>query len=263
MPDATYASRLRYLDAHDVNDSVVDFDGMEVRGHNDEELGHIDGFIVDAINRRVYYAVVDAGGWFSSKRFLLPIGHARLDRTSKTINADLSRDALKSYPRYNEEQFSVLSDDDLRAFERTTADACCPGDPLGDVAVGAWHYDNRRHYSQPDWWREDTYVVERLRPVNTREAGVVARETGAAAPAGQRAGRSAGSFSRSERDEIVAREGDDVSPHYGGRAQPGDILGIETGGETTNVGDTAEDENERRRAAEQSAPREEPRKPGR
>jgi hypothetical protein len=39
----------------------------------------------------------------------------------------------------------------------------------------------------------------------------------------------------------------DVSPHHGGRAQPGDVLGIETGGETTEIGDTAEGENKRRR----------------
>ena len=38
----------------------------------------------------------------------------------------------------------------------------------------------------------------------------------------------------------------DVSPHFGRRAQPGDILGLETGGETTNIGDTSEDENKRR-----------------
>ena len=43
------------------------------------------------------------------------------------------------------------------------------------------------------------------------------------------------------------RDADDVSPHYGGRAQPGDVLGIETGGETTEIGDTAEDEDKRRR----------------
>ena len=43
------------------------------------------------------------------------------------------------------------------------------------------------------------------------------------------------------------RDGTDVSPHYGGRAQPGDVLGIETGGETTEIGDTADDENKRRR----------------
>jgi hypothetical protein len=44
----------------------------------------------------------------------------------------------------------------------------------------------------------------------------------------------------------------DASPHPGRRAQPGDILGIETGGETTTIGDTSEDENERRRKSEKS-----------
>ena len=34
------------------------------------------------------------------------------------------------------------------------------------------------------------------------------------------------------------------------RAQPGDVVGIERGGETTKLGDTAEDEDERRRDAE-------------
>ena len=39
------------------------------------------------------------------------------------------------------------------------------------------------------------------------------------------------------------------------RAQPGDILGIERGGETTSLGDTEEDEDERRRDAEKEAPK--------
>jgi peptide subunit release factor RF-3 len=34
------------------------------------------------------------------------------------------------------------------------------------------------------------------------------------------------------------------------RAQPGDVLGIEHDGETTELGDTAEDEDERREDAE-------------
>jgi hypothetical protein len=37
------------------------------------------------------------------------------------------------------------------------------------------------------------------------------------------------------------------------RAQPGDILGIERGGETTSLGETEEDEDERRRDAEREA----------
>jgi hypothetical protein len=34
------------------------------------------------------------------------------------------------------------------------------------------------------------------------------------------------------------------------RAQPGDVLGIERGGETTSLGESAEDEDERRKDAE-------------
>jgi hypothetical protein len=37
------------------------------------------------------------------------------------------------------------------------------------------------------------------------------------------------------------------------RAQPGDVLGIERGGETTSLGDTEEDEDRRRREAEKEA----------
>jgi hypothetical protein len=37
------------------------------------------------------------------------------------------------------------------------------------------------------------------------------------------------------------------------RAQPGDVLGIERGGETTSLGDTEEDEDRRRREAEDAA----------
>jgi hypothetical protein len=39
------------------------------------------------------------------------------------------------------------------------------------------------------------------------------------------------------------------------RAQPGDILGIERAGETTNLGDTSEDEDKRRRDLAEDAAR--------
>ena len=47
MERASYAARLRYLDADDVDDSVVDFDGLDVRGRDGEKLGDVNGFIVD------------------------------------------------------------------------------------------------------------------------------------------------------------------------------------------------------------------------
>jgi PRC-barrel domain len=218
MEQSTQATRLRYLDAQDVDDSIVDFDGLDVRGRDDQKLGDIDGFIVNAHSGRVYYIVVDSGGWFTSQRFLLPVGHASIDRDRGDLRVDLTKDALKQYPKFEEERFLALTDEELQTFDSMTATVCCPDEVIATPAGHALAYESRRHFTQPEWWRSGT--VERSSRV---------------------------SVAASEDREAGYRDGDDVSPHFERRAQPGDILGIETAGETTEIGDTAEDENERRR----------------
>ncbi len=251
----TYASRLRYLDVEAVDDSTIDFRGMDVRASDGSKLGDIDGFIIDATNGRIYHLVVDSGGWFTSRQFLLPIGHARLDLQDRALRVDVTRDSLRSYPEFDESRFEELSDDDLRRFEQTTAAACCPDERLTESS-DAWDYDRRRHYEQPAWWPAGTPVGERGRSVSGERRTVPIRE-------------------EYDRDLVTARErdvhedkvprsrpADDTSPHFEGRAQPGDVLGLETGGERTYIGDTSEDEDKRRRTAEKSV-REEETKPGR
>jgi len=83
----------------------------------------------------------------------------------------------------------------------------------------------------------------------TRVDPAIADDVDAATEARRRA-----DLNRRDLDDQRA-SADDVSPHYGGRAQPGDILGIETGGETTSIGDTSDDENKRRNDAEKNAPK--------
>ncbi len=67
-----------------------------------------------------------------------------------------------------------------------------------------------------------------------------------------------------ELDEFMAEQQDASSArsvegagaeatNNGVRAQPGDVIGIETDGETTELGDTAEDEDERRVDAHRAA----------
>jgi PRC-barrel domain protein len=246
MEHATYASRLRYLDADDVDDSTVDFDGLEVRGRDDAKLGDIDGFIVDETSGQVHYIVVDSGGWFTSRRFLLPVGHATLDTDAGALRVDVNQDAIRRYPEFDEGRFKGFSDEDLRAFEQRTAAACCPGDTLEDATAGSWRSAAYRHFSQPVWWG-GAYPVERLRPVEVgADSDTPVRELHDTerVVAHERDGRRLGSQNAEERRE--------PSPHYEGRAQPGDVLGLETGGERTYIGDTAEDENERRLAAEEA-----------
>lgn len=166
MEQGSYASRLRYLDAEDVDDSVVDFDGLEVRGRDGDKLGDVNGFIVDLASGRVLYIVVDSGGWFRSRRFLAPIGHAVIDQGRRALSLDISKDRLHNYPEFDESRFSEFSDADLSSFEAQMAEVCCPEERLED-GVATWAYETRRHYRQPDWWKGGAYVHERLRPVES------------------------------------------------------------------------------------------------
>lgn len=243
MEQTTYASRLRYLDADDLDDSVIDFDGLDVRGSDDAKLGDVDGFLVDPASNRVLYAVVDSGGWFSSRRFLVPIGHATVDREAGALRVDVAKDTLGNYPEFDEGRFTQFSDDEFRTYESRMAGACCPNDHR-DPSTSA--FDSGRHYAQPAWWSAKAYTADRLRPVEPRPY----HSRTVAAPVTET--RTRDTYNR---DLATARGEErlgDVSPHVDGRAQPGDILGIETGGETTSIGDTAEDEDKRRRDAERA-----------
>jgi hypothetical protein len=256
MDRPAYAARLRYLDADDVDDAVVDYDGLNVYGPDGDSLGEVDGFIVDADARRVNYIVIDSGGWFTSRRLLLPIGHATLSPDRRALQTDVTREALRRLPEYDEHRFTEFTDDELRAFERNTVAACCPDEPIEDMAVSSWGYDTRRHFRQPEWWSTARYAPERLRPIGSEAprpipAGGARQE--ASIPARDARNRDVVTAREARGDAAGARPPDDMSPHFAGRAQPGDVLGIETGGETTAIGDTAADENDRRREAERTA----------
>jgi hypothetical protein len=236
-------SRLRYLDADDIDDSAIDFDGLDVRGSDGNKLGDLDGFILDPASGRVHYAVVDSGGWFSSRQFLVPIGHAQLDRERPALTVDITKDAIRRYPAFDADRFGQFSEPEMRAFEQRMAIACCPDEPRSvDAAI---QYDTVRHYSQPNWWRSEYNRTDYSRDVSRVARGEA------------EARRSEPARETFDREVVTARDRSsdvsDMSPHDDGRAQPGDVIGIETGGERSYLGDESEDENKRRSDAERAA----------
>jgi hypothetical protein len=254
MENSTRTTGLRYLDADDVEDAVVDFDGLDVYGSDGRKVGDVDGFIVDAGANRVKYVVVDSGGWFTSRRLLLPIGHAALGPDRKSLQVDMTQKALERLPPFRHEEFGRLRNEELFAFERDTTVACCPDEPLEDVSTAAASPRTGRHFEPPEWWRSARYAPERLRSIDN---DAFASRTKGTSP--ESTPTYAGMRDEHTRDLVKAHDNTyatragDVSPHLEGRAQPGDVLGIETGGETTAIGDTDEDENKRRQSAERAA----------
>ena len=240
---------LRYIDADDLDDSTIDFAGMDVESNTGERLGDIDGFIIDVRSARPYHVVVDAGNWFTSKYVLVPVGHVGLDTERRKLVADIPRDRVRRYPGFDRDEFARLSEDELNRMDEQMTAACCPDDIRAGSSTQL--YDTRRHYQVPTWWDSRFYRPDPDTSVRSMAS------TGAAATA---AGitSDAATVHDTHREHVVARSDDDstagdVSPHFGGRAQPGDVLGVETAGERTHVGDTTDDENKRRRDAEKAA----------
>ena len=147
---------LRFVDAGDLDDDSVDFDGMDVDSPTGEHLGKVDGFVVDRDSGRPYYVVVDSGGWFKSKRFLMPIGHARLASDRKegdALEVDISREHIDRFPGFDKKEFEKFSPDDLKRFNDETCAICAvtevtfsPTEPYS----AAW---DRADYARPDWWK--------------------------------------------------------------------------------------------------------------
>jgi hypothetical protein len=167
MTATPYSSRLRFLDAGKLDDTDIKLDHIPVYGWGHEKLGHLDGFILDTGAGTVQYAVVHGGGWFNSRRFLLPIGHIdRLDPEKKELMTDISKDAIRLFPEFDKEKFLAMSDGELREFERVMSAACCPDEAIVEEVV--WIHDEGSHYREPSWWRPE-YGKESQTPARTTQ----------------------------------------------------------------------------------------------
>jgi hypothetical protein len=251
-------AHLLYLDAGDIDDDRLDFDGLEVLDPAGQKLGDLDGFIVHRETRRPYYAVVDSGGWFSSRRFLLPIGHARLDAGSQALRVDLVRGTIERFPDFDEERFEQMTEDEARLFNERTLTACCATELQGRTGADRDDVDTWSHYAQPAWWRSTWFTSTPAGTAARADSNAPRRDvplTPGPGPMPARERVMARERDLADRDIDVERpdreerfESDPLD-----RAQPGDVLGVERGGETTSLGETARDERERLRDAEKDA----------
>jgi sporulation protein YlmC with PRC-barrel domain len=85
-------------------DRADDIRGASLYGSNNEKVGKIDDVIFDHSTGDLKYVVVDAGGWLSSKKFMVPANRIR-PRNEKEDEyvADLSKKQIETFPTYDEE----------------------------------------------------------------------------------------------------------------------------------------------------------------
>jgi hypothetical protein len=78
-------------------------EGSKHYGLNDEKLGKIDDVIFDYASGSICYAVVDTGGWLSTKKFIVPADRIRASSEHKDDFAvDLNKQQIEALPPYQE-----------------------------------------------------------------------------------------------------------------------------------------------------------------
>jgi sporulation protein YlmC with PRC-barrel domain len=94
-----------------------DIRGAAIYGLNDEKLGKIDDVIFDHASGDIHYAVVDTGGWLSSKKFIISAG--RLSPSVKhndDYQVSLTKEQIETFPPYNEKD--VDSQENWKDYEK-------------------------------------------------------------------------------------------------------------------------------------------------
>ena len=103
-------------------EDIQDVRGAEVYGVNNEKLGTIDDVIFDHSTGEIRYAVVNAGGWLSSKRFLVPINRIQpYGNHEDKFYAELDKERIQMLPEFNEDAVkseNVWADYEKRYQER-------------------------------------------------------------------------------------------------------------------------------------------------
>lgn len=132
------------------------FSDVRMFGAGGDDLGTLDGFVVDRNTGRPYYLVVEAGNWFVGKRYLVPVGKAHFEPDSRRMRLDIGKDTVKKYPKFEENWFEF---DEARRREYEGSLLTAFGASPAPGTAGGFDYGSMPEFSQPEWWRAGDYGV--------------------------------------------------------------------------------------------------------
>jgi sporulation protein YlmC with PRC-barrel domain len=84
-------------------DAAHDLRGSKVYGADDDEkLGEVDDIIFDQATGAITFAVIDTGGWLSSKKFIVPPQKLQASaKHEKGFRVNLTKAQIESFPPYD------------------------------------------------------------------------------------------------------------------------------------------------------------------
>jgi ferritin-like metal-binding protein YciE len=155
--DVRERARLRYIAASDL--SEFEYRDYRLLTRANEDLGTLDGFVVESRSGRPIYLVIDSGGWFVGRRYLVPVGQIDVDASARVLRTALDRQAIHRYPEFNGAAFLAMDDDEARRYEHRLLSIIAPERGI----AGRWtrpNYDELPQYRQPTWLMTGVWMTE-------------------------------------------------------------------------------------------------------
>jgi sporulation protein YlmC with PRC-barrel domain len=84
-------------------DAAHDIRGSKVYGADDDEkLGEIDDVIFDQATGAITFAVIETGGWLTTRKFIVPPDHLQASAKHENgFRVDLTKAQIESFPAYD------------------------------------------------------------------------------------------------------------------------------------------------------------------
>lgn len=95
-------TRLEDLDDWQVAEGEPDPRGYDLIGRDGEKIGSIENLLASPSTQRAHFAIVDTGGWFSGKRFAIPLNCIQFDMDENRAYAPLTRVQFEQAPEYRD-----------------------------------------------------------------------------------------------------------------------------------------------------------------
>lgn len=170
--------RLRYVPGSQLDHNRLSRESLEIRNEAHEDLGDFDGLLVDSASGQPAYVVVDAGGLFVGRRYLLPVNHVQFDERGQSLRVQLEKDVATRYPAFDPDEYSAMSDQQGQRYEQRVL-AFFPRTHASDPRMKGSPYEPLDDL-MPNWLQKLTGAFAPLRaerPSRSRRSEAAERAT--------------------------------------------------------------------------------------
>lgn len=101
--------RLENLEEFEIADGEPDPRGFDVIGLEGKRIGQVESLLASPSEGKALYAIVDTGGWFEDRKFVLPLNRLSFDTDEGKTYGPFTKEMFENAPAYLEGEANYVA----------------------------------------------------------------------------------------------------------------------------------------------------------